>query len=145
MAAIASILSYESENLIDWADESTVGLEEPEPLYLDLPQNHHMFFDEDGNEITHEQFLQLQEEQESWAFGYRLNGHNYVFRHPTALLSFFRFVDSVNSYAEWDETILIRPLEQEMYSRMIDHPYFNTTTDEVQELLTYLARNTELV
>ena len=145
MAAIASILSYESENLIDWADESTVRLEGPEPLYIGPPMGNHLFFDEDGNEITHEQFLKLQEEQDSWAFGYRLNGYNYVFRHPTALLSFFRFVDSVNSYAEWDETILIRPLEQEMYSRMIDHPYFNTTTDEVQELLTYLARNTELV
>jgi hypothetical protein len=145
--AYQSILSQDPSEFFEWDDRSTLALSEPEaePLYLEIPQGNHLFFDEDGNEISHEQFLQLQEEENSWAFGYKLNGNEFIFRHPTALLSFFRFVDSVNQYAEFDETIFIRPLRQEMYSRMIDHPYFQTTTDESHELLTYMARNSELV
>lgn len=116
-----------------------------EPVALP-PQNTHLYFDDDGNTISKEQYdmnIKQQENEErakNWAF--RVN--NITFRHPRALLAYFRMVDLVNEVAEDDEKIRIPSISEPMRLSLLNHPSFTDTpaefTNDVLELMAYIFR-----
>ncbi len=113
--------------------------EPPTPL---PNSNTHLYFDEDGNTISKEEFnynLEL-ERAENWAF--RVN--NITFRHPRALLAYFRMVDLVNEVADDDEKIHIPPITESMRISLLNHPSFSDTPpefkNEVLDLMAYIFR-----
>ncbi len=123
-----------------------------EPL-PEAPVNRHLFFDDDGNVISKEEFdwrnqneekMRIDEERaQNWAF--RVN--KIVFRHPRALLAYFRMVNLVNEVAEPDERITIPPIPPGVLVTLLDHPSFTDIPvefqDDIYELLSYIYRHVE--
>ena len=119
---------------------------EDEPLPVSSPpaveQNTHLYFDEDGNTISKEKYHWLNEEEQMNPWAFRVN--KITFRHPRALLAYFRMVDLVNEVAEENEKISIPPIPEPIRIAMLNHPSFEEIPREFQEdildLMSYIFR-----
>jgi hypothetical protein len=143
------ILDYDNESIstiplneaIEYHEDSLSYEEDP------VPQNTHLYFDDDGQEITREEFLE-QERQQEWAFQTSEMPDRFVIRHPRVLLHFLRFIDSLNEINTGDETYLMRAIPCSVVSRMLTH---RAITDppvefmaEANELIERLANHADL-
>lgn len=79
----------------------------------------HLFFDENGGEISRDAFLTMQE-NEDWGFMAPTITRG-TFRHPRVLLNFLRYIDSHNEVANTDEYIFLKPIPPHVYENMIKH------------------------
>ena len=79
----------------------------------------HLFFDENGAEISRDAFL-LQEEAADWGFLLPSISRGTA-RHPRVLLNFLRYVDSHNEVAKTEEFIFLKPIPPHIYEQMIKH------------------------
>lgn len=124
---------------------------EPEDDDDYMPPNRHLYFDEDGNEITKEQYDvaneppdQIMEDQEDDDWAFRVNGIN--FYHPRVLLAYFRFVSMYNELAEDDEKIRIPLMSKELARKMLSHSSFRNPPLEflmdIHDLQNYIDKYT---
>lgn len=136
--------------------------EEPEyhfhrPPAIEIPQNTHLYFSEDGNEITREQFemnmlmeQREQQEQEAANFAIRtpLVNHRFTMRHPRVILDFLRFLDSYNEVAEAEDVFMIQAIPHSVLQMILNHPSIQNTPpefqNEVNELRWRLERHADL-
>ena len=79
----------------------------------------HLFFDENGAEISHEAFLQMQEDEE-WGFLVPTIARG-TLRHPRVLLNFLRYIDSHNEVAKPEEFIFVKAIPPHIYNLMLKH------------------------
>jgi len=79
----------------------------------------HLFFDENGAEISRDAFLQMQED-EGWGFLVPTVTRG-TLRHPRVLLNFLRYIDSHNEVAKPDEQIFLKPIPPSVYENMLKH------------------------
>ena len=80
----------------------------------DEPVNRHFYFDEDGEEISRDEWLCGQ-----WALP--LRGTAAVFRHPRVVLQYLRFVDALNEAAHESEQLnILFSAEDAQY--ILEHP-----------------------
>ena len=162
--SLAEPESIPSSPIAAWNHEA--DYEEPEefhfhqPPTIQIPQNTHLYFDEDGNEISREQFLEnmVQEEaqlkqgkqEETNAFAIMLPtiNHRFTLRHPRVLLNFLRFLDSYNEVAAPDEVFMIQAIPKEVQDSILNHISLRRTPPEfereVNELKARLARHADL-
>jgi hypothetical protein len=110
----------------------------------ELPRNTHLYFDDDGNIISREEFLENQEEH--WAFKAPLIKKRAIMRHPRVLLHFLRFIDSCNEEASVGEEIIIKKIPYHMTEKMLNHSSIINPAreflDDVNELKTRLYNHT---
>lgn len=108
------------------------------------PSNTHLYFDEDGAEITEKEYLANQaiedddydDPDDDWAFKVK----NITFRHPRATLAYFRFVEIQNETAEDDEKITIPLIKREIAEQMMEHSWItNPTEDNASDALDLIA------
>ena len=152
-------VSLPSTPIAGWTHEAEY--EEPEEFqfHQDPPrQNTHLFFDEDGNVISHEQYLEERERERmveedmdvSPHFAIRTPAinHRFTLRHPRVVLNFLRFLDSYNEVAEPDEVFMIRAIPKEVQDSILNHVSLRETPPEfeieVNELKYRLARHADL-
>lgn len=111
----------------------------------ELPRNTHLYFDEDGNVISREEFLENQEEH--WAFKTPTIKSRVIMRHPRVLLNFLRFIDSCNEEASDGEEIIIKKIPYHMTEKMLNHSSIINPAQEfindVNELKARLYNHTE--
>lgn len=108
-----------------------------------IPMTHHMFFDEDGNQMTQAEFRRQQEQQkekESWSVNLPSLEGQLVARHPKVLLAFFEFVEANNEFAQGDEHIMFPAIDSELIEYIETHPFFNQPNYEKATLKMYLAK-----
>lgn len=106
-----------------------------------IPMTHHMFFDEDGNQITQSEYLsQQQKEKEAWSVNLPSLEGQLVARHPKVLLAFFEFVEANNEFAQGDEHIMFPAIDSELVEYIETHPFFNEPKYEKATLKMYLAQ-----
>ena len=80
----------------------------------DEPVNRHLYFDEDGEEISRDEWRSAR-----WALP--LRGTAAVFRHPRAVLQYLRFVDALNEAAgESEQLNILFSAEDAQY--ILEHP-----------------------
>lgn len=88
--------------------ESSMSYEADEPI------NKHLYFDEDGEEISRGEWLAAR-----WALP--LRGTTAVFRHPRVVLQYLRFVDALNEAAgESEQLNILFSAEDAQY--ILEHP-----------------------
>jgi hypothetical protein len=94
--------------------------------------NKHLYFNDDGEEISREEFRrnqeqeqqqQQQEQVEWWAVKTPKINFRFTLRHPRLLLQFLRFVDEYNEYAEPDEVFMLRPMPYAQFMSVINHDF----------------------
>ncbi len=117
------------------SDASTLRAEEPEEgeVFEPIPLSHHMFFDEDGNQITHQEFLK-QQEYENWVINLPRLGQT-VARHPKALLAFFEFVETLNEFLEPSEQIMLPSISRDLVDFIKSHSAFHDNSLEPYEIV----------
>lgn len=154
--------SLPSTPIAAWNHEA--DYEEPEeyffhrPPSIIIPQNTHLYFDDDGNEISREQFLEnmiqeeapqrQQEDDEAFAIRTPLISHRFTMRHPRVVLDFLRFLDTYNEVAAPDEVFMIQAIPKEVQDSILNHHSLLHTPPEfekeVNELKARLARHADL-
>jgi len=96
-----------------------------------------MYFNDDGDEISHEEFLRNQEQQQEqenwWAIKTPRINFRFTMRNPLVLLQFLRFVDYYNEYAEPDEVYMLKPIPYAQYKDIIDTAFMKNTPREFEE------------
>lgn len=106
----------------------------------------HLYFDDNGNEISYEEYLKLRDHL-VWAFNTPQISSRPL-RHPRVLLNFLRYVDSHNKFAEPDELIFLKPIPQGIYHRMIMHQSIQNPSDDFKddalELLELISDHVDL-
>ena len=135
------ILDYDNESI------STIPLNEaiehPEDLSYEgedpMPQNTHLYFDDNGNEISRQEFLEQERQSQEWAFQTSQMPDKFVIRHPRVLLIFLRFIDSLNEINTGDDTYMMDAIPYDVMARMISH---RAITDPPEE---FRAEATELI
>ena len=115
----------------------------------DIPlQNTHLYFDDNGQEISRQQFLAQEREAEQWVFQTSQLPDRFVLRHPRVLLNFLRFVDSLNEINNGDETYMMDAIPYETLARMLSHSSIATPPPEFQgevdELIERLVQHANL-
>lgn len=104
--------------------ESSMSYEADEPI------NKHLYFNDDGEEISRNEWLCLH-----WTLP--LRGTTAVFRHPRVILQYLRFVDALNEAAGESEQLDVRFTEAEA-QYILEHPSIvrppHEFWDEVNEL-----------
>lgn len=107
-----------------------------------ISTSHHMFFDDEGNQITQAEFQaeQQRQEQESWSVNLPSLEGQLVARHPKVLLAFFEFVEANNEFAQGDEHIMFPAIDSELVEYIETHPFFNEPNYEKATLRMYLAK-----
>ena len=95
--------------------ELTINRSESSMSYeADEPVNRHFYFDEDGDEISRDEWLSAR-----WALP--LRGTTAVFRHPRVVLQYLRFVDALNEAADESEQLnILFSAEDAQY--ILEHP-----------------------
>lgn len=114
------------------------------PCYKNSRQ--HLFFDENGTEISRELFLR-QQEVTDWGFLLPTISRGTA-RHPRVVLNFLRYVDSHNEISKTEEFIFLKPIPQHIYDQIINHSSIQDPPEEfktdVRELLCRLDRHRDL-
>jgi hypothetical protein len=110
--------------------------------------NKHMYFNDDGDEISHERWEQEQErweqeqEQEQdvrqqqaprWAIKTPHINFSFTITHPFLLLQFLRFVDYYNENALPDEVYMLKPMSYTQYKNLMDNEFMKNTPTEFEE------------
>ena len=133
-------------------DRSTITIEEA--MMVEEPVNTHLYFDEDGNEITHEEYLyqhaqeeQQEDEEPPWIRTPLIN-QRFLLKHPRVILAFLRFIDLYNELADPEEVFMIKAIPQRVVNTITSHhsvsqvpPEFE---DDVRELKYRLDRHSDL-
>lgn len=136
------------------------------PPEIQIPQNHHMYFGDDGEEISRDQFLenmaqeeynerqellrrqQEQEDQDEFYLETPMMNHKFVMKHPRVLLDFLRFIDSYNEVAEPGDLLMMRAIPNEVIRYILSHRSIRETPpefrDQVNELKWRLSRHADL-
>ena len=106
----------------------------------------HLFFNENGAEISRDAFLKMQE-NEDWAF-LAPSITRGTFRHPRVLLNFLRYIDSHNEVAAPDELIFLKPIPKHVLENMLKHSSIQNPSigfaPDVTELLERIENHCDL-
>jgi hypothetical protein len=146
------LLNYDSESVstIEFHDEDTLSQEESIFVPIDDFGNSHLYFDNDGNEVSREQYLSRNtvEDIDEWGFRTPNMPRNYTIREPRVLLHFLRFIDSMNETNGPEETVMMTPISREMLTRIFNHELIRNPPMELQpeanELIERIMRHANL-
>jgi hypothetical protein len=137
--------ALEHRDLLDEAIENredSLSYEGDNISFVERFQNSHLYFDDDGNEISREEFMEQERQTQQWVFETSPLPERFVIRHPRVLLNFLRFIDSLNEINTGDETFMMDAIPYETLARMLSHksitnpaPEFSAETDELIERL----------
>jgi hypothetical protein len=128
----------ENQEHSNWREDSMSY--EPDDLER-KPVNRHLYFSDAGDEITREEYLR----QEEWSFTLS-SSLKMVARHPRVLISYFRFIDSLNEVANEDEKIYLNPISASDVLRVLSHPSIQDAIPEfADEILYLIQRLNELI
>jgi len=134
--------ALDDRDLLDEAFEDSLSYEEDNIPFVEQFQNSHLYFDDNGNEISREEFMEQERETQEWVFQTSPLPETFVIRHPRVLLNFLRFIDSLNEINNGDETFMMNAIPYETLARMLSHksitnpaPEFSAETDELIERL----------
>ncbi len=142
-------------------DFECLGSPTPNPAFAPLPAPKHLFFDEDGNVVSREEFEALQwaeaeteqsadeaeevEEETVWGIQIPRITQRMVARHPRVLLAFFRFIEALNECSFEDERITVKPMPTDVFTHVMDYLEKNPPPPEfegeVRDLKHYLLYN----
>jgi hypothetical protein len=99
--------------------------------------NKHMYFNDDGDEISHEEFLRNQEQQKQqepcWAIKTPRINFRFTIADPLVLLQFLRFIDYYNENAIADELYMLKPMSYTQYKNLMDSDFMKNTPSEFEE------------
>jgi hypothetical protein len=99
--------------------------------------NKHMYFNDDGDEISHEEFLRNQEQQKQqepcWAIKTPRINFRFTIADPLVLLQFLRFIDYYNENALADEVYMLKPMSYTQYKNLMDSDFMKNTPSEFEE------------
>ena len=99
--------------------------------------NKHMYFNDDGDEISHEEFLRNQEQQKQqepcWAIKTPRINFRFTIADPLVLLQFLRFIDYYNENALADELYMLKPMSYTQYKNLMDSDFMKNTPSEFEE------------
>jgi len=99
--------------------------------------NKHMYFNDNGDEISHEEFLrnQQQEKQQEpcWAIKTPRINFRFTIADPLVLLQFLRFIDYYNENALADELYMLKPMSYTQYKNLMDSDFMKNTPSEFEE------------
>lgn len=158
MEILSDISSQSSHELIvplDFGEDQTTVTLEP----LELPVNTHLFFDEDGNEISEEEHRLQQQEQEQEdededeeEIGAMIRTpmirQRFLLKHPRVILAFLRFVDLYNELADPEEVLMLPTIPQRIVESIREDPAVKFPPEEfleeTEELLWRLDRYADL-
>lgn len=151
------LLDYDAESVstiplnepVEYAEEDSLSYEGNDDPFLEpFQQNTHLYFDDDGREISRQQFLAQEREADQWVFQTSQLPDRFVLRHPRVLLNFLRFVDSLNEINNGDETYMMDAIPYETLARMLSHSSIATPPPEFQgevdELIERLVQHANL-
>ena len=105
------------------------------------------FFDNDGNDISREEFRALRKAEEDADWGVQMPriSQRLIARHPRVLLAFFRFIESLNEVAFEDEKVKIPQMSSDCFLSIMEYIEKNGVPDvfnqEVADLQYYLSMN----
>lgn len=143
-------------------DRSTVTYEDA--IRMEEPVNTHLYFDEDGNEISHDEFLLLNaaapeesraeayeedenDEEPPWIRTPHIN-QRFILKHPRVTLAFLRFLDLYNELADPEEVFMVKAIPQAVINRICEHSSVTNVCPEfqqdVEELKHRLNRHADL-
>lgn len=136
--SVASSISMDSLATTATLEEGTEIREEPT----------HLYFDEDGNTISRQEFEAQQtqeamsvqededededEETETWIRTPFIQ-QKFILKHPRVLLAFLRFVDFYNELADPEEVLMLPAMSQEVVQLVQNHPAVRDVPEEFQE------------
>jgi hypothetical protein len=102
--------------------------------------NKHMYFNDDGDEISHEEFLRNHEQQQQeqhqepcWAIKTPRINFRFTIADPLVLLQFLRFIDYYNENALPDEVYMLKPMSYTQYKNLMDSDFMKNTPREFEE------------
>jgi len=99
--------------------------------------NKHMYFNDDGDEISHEEFLRNHEQQKQqepcWAIKTPRINFRFTIADPLVLLQFLRFIDYYNENALADELYMLKPMSYTQYKNLMDSDFMKNTPSEFEE------------
>jgi hypothetical protein len=99
--------------------------------------NKHMYFNDNGDEISHEEFLRNQEQQKQqepcWAIKTPRINFRFTIADPLVLLQFLRFIDYYNENALADELYMLKPMSYTQYKNLMDSDFMKNTPSEFEE------------
>lgn len=101
--------------------------------------NKHMYFNDDGDEISHEEFLRNQQQQQQdqyhepcWAMKTPRINFRFTIADPLVLLQFLRFIDYYNENALPDQVYMLKPMPYAMYKNLMDSDFMKNTPTEFE-------------
>ena len=77
--------------------------------------------------------------QEEWSFTLS-SSLKMVARHPRVLISYFRFIDSLNEVANEDEKVYLNPISASDVLRVLSHPSIQDAIPEFADEIFYLIQ-----
>lgn len=99
-----------------------------------------MYFNDDGDEISHEEFLRNHEQQQQeqhqepcWAIKTPRINFRFTIADPLVLLQFLRFIDYYNENALPDEVYMLKPMSYTQYKNLMDSDFMKNTPREFEE------------
>ena len=99
--------------------------------------NKHMYFNDNGDEISHEEFLRNQEQEKQqepcWAIKTPRINFRFTIADPLVLLQFLRFIDYYNENALADELYMLKPMSYTQYKNLMDSDFMKNTPSEFEE------------
>ena len=116
----------------NWREDSLSY--EPDDLER-KPVNRHLYFNDAGDEISREEYMSQQE----WSFTLS-SFPKMVARHPRVLISYFRFIDSLNEVANEDEKIYLNPISASDVLKVLSHPSIQDAIPEFADEILYLIQ-----
>lgn len=127
----------EPEDADTIVNEDALRIEEP-------PVNTHLYFDENGNEVPYEEFLQQnindsdtegeeEEDKEPPWIKTPVIHQQFLLKHPRVILAFLRFIDLYNELAEPEEMFLMKAIPQRIVNLITQHPSVTDVPSEFEE------------
>jgi len=145
----------DSISTIEFKDEdsvSTIPIKDEDSLSYEgdppLPYNTHLYFDDNGQEMSREDYLEQERESEEWVFHTSQLPERFVIRHPRVLLNFLRFIDSLNEINNGNETFMMDAIPHELMGRILSHSSIVSPPtefkDDAYELVDRVMRHIDL-
>jgi hypothetical protein len=150
------------ERIVMEDDQTTVTL--PEVQHDPYMWGTHLFFDEEGNECSYEEYRRLhlvkeeesaepveaepEEDEDELYIKTPCINQTFLLKHPRVILAFLRFIDFYNELAESDEVFMLRAIPMRIFNRILEHPAVKFVPEEfqedVEELIQRLGRHADL-
>lgn len=115
----------------------------PPLIPAERPVARHLFFNDEGEEITREEYT-----AQNWAIKLPALPSGMIARHPRVLLALFEFLDVYNEVAKGSEMYMMPALPQEVVERIYEHPSFRTSRHvfpyEISTLENYIEKHKDL-